>query len=105
MRETSFLCQQLPWPTFAREGACVFAHQSDITQMDQSGIKGDVNHDLEKGLMGKIATEAGVVVPHEPSRVEVVPNQTVASSVAFGRSIHKEMDFVQWNHPQKIAGS
>ena len=64
MREASFLCQQLPWPTFAREGAGVFAHEFDIPKMNQAGIEGDVNHDLEKSLVCKIVTESGVVVSH-----------------------------------------
>jgi hypothetical protein len=33
-----------------------------------------------------------------------VPNQTMTSAVALGRSIHKEMHFVQGNYPEKIAG-
>ena len=95
--------QQPLWPTLARKGAGVFAHQPDISEMDQTCIEGDVNHDLQEGLAGKIITETCVVVPHEPGRVEVVQDQTMTSSMAFGRSIHKEMHFIQGNYPKKIA--
>jgi hypothetical protein len=32
-----------------------------------------------------------------------VQDQTMTSSMAFGRSIHKEMHFIQGNYPKKIA--
>jgi len=84
MRDTLLPGQQPPWPTFTGEGAGVFAHEFDIAKMNQACVEGDVNHDLQEGLVGKVTTEAGVVVSHEPSRVEVVPNQSVASSVTLG---------------------
>jgi hypothetical protein len=71
MSESSFLCQQLPWPAFAYKQAMGYGL---VEQYPMS-------------LVGKVGTQTGVVVPHEPGRVEVVPDQTVASSMAFDRSI------------------
>lgn len=105
MRETSLLGQQLPWPAFAGEGACIFAHEPDIAKMNEAGIEGNVHHDLKVCLTGQLGAEAGIIVTHEAGCVVVMPNQPVPTSMTFRRSIHKEMHFVQGNYPEKIAGS
>ena len=99
-----FLCEQFSGTPFSGEGTGVFAHQSDIAKMNQACIEGNMHHHLKVSLVGKIATDAGVEVLHEPGGVHIVPDQPVPSAVALGRSIHKEMNFVQWQHSQEIPG-
>jgi len=104
VRNPLFLCEQFPRPAFAGECPRILTHEPDIAEMDQAGIESDVHHDLQEGLVGKISTDAGVEVPHEPGGVHVVPDEPVTSSMALGRSIHKEMNFVQRQHSQEIPG-